>query len=45
MDKRAAELEAKVARWMNAAETSDATQYKALGRDKSGEEMLDPGGE
>ena len=37
----ARELEAEVARWMNAAETLDATEDKALGRDKSGEEMPD----
>ncbi|CAJ0854230.1 hypothetical protein AMST5_01091 [freshwater sediment metagenome] len=41
MAKRAAELEAEVARWMSAAETADAQQDKAFGRDKSGEEMPD----
>lgn len=41
MAKRAAELDAEVARWMNAAEASDAEENKAFGRDKSGEEMPD----
>ncbi len=41
MAKRAAELEAEVARWMSAAETADATEDKAFGRDKSGQEMPD----
>ena len=41
MAKRAAELEAEVARWMSAAETADAKEDKAFGRDKSGEEMPD----
>ena len=41
MARRAAELEAEVARWMSAAEASDAQEDKALGRDKSGEEMPD----
>jgi hypothetical protein len=39
----AAELEAEAARWMNAAETLDVTEDKALGRDKNGEEMPDWG--
>ena len=41
MAKRAAELEAEVARWMSAAEALDAEEDKAFGRDKSGEEMPD----
>ena len=39
MAKRAAELEAEVARWLSAAEASDAQEDEAFGRDKSGEEM------
>src|SRR5580693_3298031 len=39
MAKRAAELEAEVARWLSAAAASDAEEDKAFGRDKSGEEM------
>ena len=38
MAKRAAELEAEVARWMSAAEAADAEEDRAFGRDKSGEE-------
>jgi transposase len=41
MEKRAAELEAEVARWLSAAEAADAEEDKAFGRDKSGEEMPD----
>jgi transposase len=41
MAKREAELEAEVARWTSAAETADAKEDKAFGRDKSGEEMPD----
>ena len=41
MAKRAAELDAEAARWLNAAEASDAQEDQALGRDKSGEEMPD----
>ncbi len=39
MDKRAAELEAEVERWLKAAEAADAEEDKAFGRDKSGEEL------
>ena len=39
MDKRAAELEAEVERWLSAAEAGDAEEDKAFGRDKSGEEL------
>ena len=41
MAKRAAELEAEVARWMNAAAMADAKEDKTFGGDKSGEEMPD----
>ena len=41
MDKRAAELEAEVQKWLSAAEAADAEDDKAFGRDKSGEEMPD----
>jgi hypothetical protein len=41
MEKRAAELEAEVARWLSAAEAADAEEDKAFDRDKSGEEMPD----
>ena len=41
MAKRAAELEAEVARWMSAAEALDGREDEAFGRDKSGEEMPD----
>ena len=41
MAKRAAELEAEVARWMNAAEALDGREDEAFGRDKSGDEMPD----
>ncbi|MGO9417752.1 transposase [Roseiarcus sp.] len=39
MTKRAEELEAEVAGWMDAAAAADAKEDAALGRDKSGEEM------
>ena len=57
MEKRAAELEAEVERWLSAAEAADAEEDRAFGRDKSGEELPkwvadkkkrveeDPGGE
>ena len=41
MGKRAEELEAEVAAWMDAAAKADATEDDAFGRDKSGEEMPD----
>ena len=41
MEKRAAELEAEVARWLNAAEAADAEEDKLYGRDKTGDEMPD----
>ena len=41
MAKRAAELEAEVARWLAAAEAADAEEDKLHGRDKTGEEMPD----
>src|SRR5208337_4531227 len=39
MGKRAEELEAEVAVWMDAAAAADAKEDAAFGRDKSGEEM------
>src|SRR5713226_3469964 len=39
MEKRAAELEAEVAKWLSAAEAADATEDKLHGPDKTGEEM------
>jgi transposase len=39
MEKRAAELEAEVAKWLNSAEAADAEEDKLFGRDKTGEEM------
>src|SRR5271154_5124586 len=39
MEKRAAELEAEVDRWLSAAEAADAEEDRAFGRDKSGEEL------
>src|SRR5271169_6244642 len=39
MAKRAAELEAEVARWLAAAEAADAEEDKLHGRDKTGDEM------
>src|SRR5271154_1330149 len=41
MEKRAAELEAEVDRWLSAAEAADAEEDRAFGRDKSGEELPD----
>src|SRR5271154_1241860 len=41
MAKRAAELEAEVARWMSAAEALDGREDAAFGRDKNGDEMPD----
>jgi transposase len=41
MEKRAAELEAEVARWLAAAEATDAAEDKLYGADKTGEEMPD----
>jgi len=41
MEKRAAELEAEVARWLEVAEASDAAEDKLYGADKTGEEMPD----
>ena len=39
MEKRAAELEAEVERWLSAAEAADAEEDQAFGRGRSGEEM------
>jgi len=41
MEKRATELEAEVARWLEVAEASDAAEDKLHGADKTGEEMPD----
>src|SRR5450432_52459 len=41
MEKRAAELEAVVAKWLSAAEAADAAEDKLHGRDKTGDEMPD----
>src|SRR5271168_1052308 len=41
MAKRAAELEAEVAKWLSAAEAADAEEDKAFGANKSGEELPD----
>src|ERR1700681_1026331 len=41
MDKRAAELEAEVARWLEVAVATDAEEDRLHGADKSGEEMPD----
>jgi transposase len=41
MEKRAAELEAEVAKWLAVAEAADAADDKLYGADKSGEEMPD----
>jgi transposase len=41
MEKRAAELEAEVAKWLRTAEAADAAEDKLHGRDKTGEEMPD----
>ena len=39
MEKRAAELEAEVAKWLSAAEAADAEEDKLHGHDKTGDEM------
>jgi transposase len=39
MEKRAAELEAEVAKWLSSAEAADAEENKLHGRDRTGEEM------
>ena len=39
MEKRAAELEAEVERWLSAAAAADAEEDRAFGRDKSGAEL------
>ena len=41
MEKRAAELEAEVAKWFSAAEVADVEEDKLHGRDKTGDEMPD----
>jgi transposase len=41
MEKRAAELEAEVAKWLSSAAAADAGEDKLYGRDKTGEEMPD----
>src|ERR1700741_4445110 len=41
MEKRAAELEAEVAKWLSASEAADAEGDKLHGRDQTGEEMPD----
>ncbi len=41
MEKRAAELEAEVAKWLSAAEAADTEEDKLHGRDKTGDEMPD----
>src|SRR6266849_5305391 len=41
MEKRAAELEAEVARWLAVAEATDAAEDKLHGADKTGEKMPD----
>ena len=41
MEKRAAELEAEVAKWLSAAEAADAEEDKLHGHDQTGEEMPD----
>jgi hypothetical protein len=41
MEKRAAELEAEVAKWLSAAVAADAAEDKLHGGDKAGEEMPD----
>ena len=41
MEKRAAELEAEVGKWLAAAEATDAEEDKRYGADKTGEEMPD----
>ena len=39
MEKRAAEMEAEVAKWLSAAEAADADEDRLHGRDKTGDEM------
>jgi hypothetical protein len=41
MEKRAAELEAEVAKWLSTAEAADAEEDKLHGHDRTGEEMPD----
>src|SRR5579859_2412720 len=41
MEKRAAELEAEVAKWLSAADAADTEEDKLYGRDKTGDEMPD----
>jgi transposase len=41
MEKRAAELEAEVAKWLSSAAAADAAEDKLHGHDKTGEEMPD----
>src|SRR6202795_99082 len=41
MEKRAAELEAEVAKWLSTAEAADAEEDKLHGHDQTGEEMPD----
>ena len=41
MEKRAAELEAEVQRWLSAAAAADAEEDKTFGANKSGEELPD----
>src|ERR1700704_3748075 len=41
MEKRAAELEAEVAKWLSTAAAADAAEDKLHGRDKTGDEMPD----
>jgi predicted nucleic acid-binding Zn-ribbon protein len=41
MEKRAAELEAEVAKWFAVADSTDAEEDKLYGADKTGEEMPD----
>ena len=41
MEKRAAELEAEVAKWLSSAAAADAREDKLYGHDKTGEEMPD----
>src|SRR5882672_11453610 len=41
MEKRAAELEAEVVKWLSAAAAADAAEDKLHGRDQTGEEMPD----
>jgi transposase len=41
MEKRAAELEAEVAKWLSAAEAADAAEDKMHGGERTGEEMPD----